>query len=104
MTRLPILSAIKNNPLTISELRSRMRGRRAFLVLAAHLFILSSLALIIYAIVYQETQISSRYYYGGSYQQNLQASANLGQAIFYGIVFLLLFIVLNFIFSYSQIH
>lgn len=93
MQNFSFLDRVRKNPVVLSELRARMRGRRAFVVLAAHLFILSALILIIYAVVYQDTQSYSRYYYSGSFQRNLQAAADLGKAVFYGTVFLLLFIV-----------
>ena len=86
-------TAWQNNPVIINELRSRMRGKRAYLILAAHLFLLSALAFIIYLAVYEQTQTYNYYYYGGGFQQKLAASSTLGKSIFYGTVFLLLFIV-----------
>ncbi len=83
----------RNNPVVVNELRSRMRGRRTFLLLTAHLVLLSILVFIIYITVYQETQISNAYYYSGSFQRALEASSTLGKAIFYGTVTLLLFVV-----------
>ncbi len=83
----------KNNPVIINELRSRMRGRRAFLILAAHLIVLGGLIFTIYMAVYQDTQTYNRYYYSGSFQRILEASATLGKAVFYGTDLLLLFVV-----------
>ena len=87
------LTAWQKNPVIVNELRSRMRGKRAYLILAAHLFLLSALAFIIYLTVYEQTQTYNYYGYGGGFQQKLAASATLGKSIFYGTVFLLLFIV-----------
>ncbi len=84
--------AIKHNPVLVNELRSRMRGKRTFWLLAAHLFVLSGLMFIIYVTVYQDSQVNS-YYYGGGFQRALQASSTLGKAFFYGANLLLLFIV-----------
>jgi ABC-type transport system involved in multi-copper enzyme maturation permease subunit len=85
------LTAWQKNPVIVNELRSRMRGRRTYFILAAHLFLLSALAFIIYLTIYEQTQVYS--YYGGGFQQKLEASSTLGKSIFYGTVFLLLFIV-----------
>ncbi|MFQ5436714.1 MAG: hypothetical protein ACE5FD_17795, partial [Anaerolineae bacterium] len=40
--------ALRQNPITIKELRSRMRGRRAFVVLTVYLFLMSSFISLIY--------------------------------------------------------
>ncbi len=80
-----------NNPILLNELRIRMRGRRTFMVLAAHLFMLSGLVLLIYGIIYQDTE--SYNYYDAGYQRTLEASANLGKAVFYSSIMLLLFII-----------
>lgn len=89
-----LLTTWKNNPIIVNELRSRMRGARAYWILAGYLFLLSALALIIYMVIYEQTQnYGQNYYYGGGFQQMLQASANMGKAIFYGTALLLLFIV-----------
>lgn len=84
--------AIKHNPVLVNELRSRMRGRRTFWLLAGHLFVLSGLMFIIYVTVYQDSQINN-YYYGGGFQRTLQASSTLGKSFFYGANLLMLFIV-----------
>lgn len=88
-----LLTTWQDNPIIINELRSRMRGKRAYLILSGHLFILSALVLIIYLIVYQETQVSRNYYYGSGFQQMLEAGATMGKSVFYGSSLLLLFIV-----------
>lgn len=80
----------KNNPVLVNELRSRMRGRRAFWVLGVYLLVLSGLMFTIYMTVYQDTMASS-YYYAGQFQQSLEAASTLGKAIFYGTNLLLLF-------------
>ena len=88
------LTAWQRNPVIVNELRSRMRGRRTYFILAAHLFLLSALAFVIYLTVYEQTQAYNYYgYYGGGFQQKLEASSTLGKSIFYGTIFLLLFIV-----------
>jgi len=88
-----VLADWRNNPVVVNELRSRMRGRRTFLLLTAHLALLSILVFVIYITVYQETQVADTYYYSGSFQRALEASATLGKAIFYGTAILLLFVV-----------
>ncbi|MFQ5575413.1 MAG: hypothetical protein ACE5G8_00335, partial [Anaerolineae bacterium] len=72
-----LLTAWQNNPVIVNELRSRMRGRRAFWVLIAHLTLLSGLVLTVYLTIYEQTQSYNRVYYGGGFQQMLEASANL---------------------------
>ncbi|HSH05223.1 MAG TPA: ABC transporter permease [Anaerolineae bacterium] len=39
----------RHNPITIKELRSRMRGRRAFIVLTGYLILVSAFVLLVYA-------------------------------------------------------
>ena len=41
--------ALRENPVTIKELRSRMRGRRAFAVLTVYLIVMSLFVLLVYA-------------------------------------------------------
>ncbi len=80
--------SVRNNPVLINEMRARMRGRRTFILLGVYLIILSGLLFSIYATIYQDTQIQS--YYIGSFQRMLEASSNLGKAVFYGTNILLL--------------
>jgi ABC-type transport system involved in multi-copper enzyme maturation permease subunit len=40
-----------SNPITVKELRGRMRGRRAFVILTAYLLVMSSLIVIIYSAI-----------------------------------------------------
>jgi ABC-2 type transport system permease protein len=40
-TAIPFLSRLRQNPVVLKELRARMRGRRAFIVLTAHVLLLS---------------------------------------------------------------
>lgn len=47
-TRQPRWSAIAQNPVAIKELRSRMRGRRAFVVLTSFLLVMSGLISLVY--------------------------------------------------------
>lgn len=42
-------TALRENPVTIKELRSRMRGRRAFVVLTFYLVVMSLFVLLVYA-------------------------------------------------------
>ena len=85
------LTAWQDNPVIINELRSRMRGKRTFIVLTVHLLVLSGLVLTIYFTIYEQTQYYQGNYYGGSFQQVLEASAILGKSVFFGVVILLLF-------------
>ncbi len=79
--------AIRNNPVLINELRARMRGRRTFILLGVYLLVLSGLLFTIYISIYQDTQTS---YYSGGLQRMLEASSNLGKAVFFGTNILLL--------------
>lgn len=88
-----LLTYFKRNPVLTNELRIRMRGRRAFLVLAGHLILLSAVVFLIYFAVYEETQSYNRYAYGSSFQRSLEASSIAGQAIFYATILLLLIFV-----------
>ncbi len=81
---------LKDNPVLINELRSRMRGRRTFWVLGVYLLLLSGLMFTIYVTVYQDA-VASSYYYVGQFQRSLEAASTLGKAIFYGTNLLLLF-------------
>ncbi|MEM7031054.1 MAG: ABC transporter permease subunit, partial [Chloroflexota bacterium] len=87
------VKALTENPILINELRLRMRGKRAFLVLAAHLILLSAIVFLVYLAVYEDTQSYGRYSYAGNFQRALEASSNAGQAIFYGTSMLLLLFV-----------
>jgi ABC-2 type transport system permease protein len=77
------LRIIWENPITIKELRSRMRGRRAFVVLTVYLFILSGLI----SLIYTAYATSSNSPYGPD-------PRNLGKVIFSTIVGVQLFIVI----------
>lgn len=44
----PLLSRLRQNPIVLKELRARMRGRRAFVILTAHLLLLSAGISIVY--------------------------------------------------------
>jgi ABC-type transport system involved in multi-copper enzyme maturation permease subunit len=66
----------------VKELRGRMRGRRAFVVLTIHVLLLS-----VFAWMFQrlnEESISSLASYGG---QTTYASASVGRGIFMGLIF-----------------
>ena len=85
-----IMTYLGKNPVLANELRIRMRGKRAYLILAGHLLLLSALVVLIYIAVYEDTQNYSSYAYGGGFQRALEASATAGRAIFYGTSLLLL--------------
>ncbi|MCA9980428.1 MAG: hypothetical protein KDD89_06340 [Anaerolineales bacterium] len=66
---------LTHNPVTIKELRGRMRGRRAFVVLTVYLTIVSLFASFIYLIVVANADYSTTY-------------NTAGQAIFFTLVFI----------------
>ncbi len=61
----------------VKELRSRMRGRRAFVVLTVYLLVLAAITYAIYQATYQA--VSAMAAFGGT---AVNASASIGQAIF----------------------
>ncbi|MFN2199025.1 MAG: ABC transporter permease [Anaerolineales bacterium] len=65
------------NPIVIKELRSRMRGARAFITLTAVLLLLSAISYLMYRMVMVQLQYS-----------NTPASPQIGQALFSGLAFL----------------
>src|SRR5574339_770793 len=42
-------TALRENPVTVKELRSRMRGRRAFVVLTVYLLVMGAFITLVYA-------------------------------------------------------
>ena len=52
-------SGVLNNPVTIKELRSRMRGRRAFVVLSLYLLVLSAAIVFVYLIYLSSSNFPS---------------------------------------------
>jgi len=88
-----LLVSFRDNPVLVNELRIRMRGKRAFLILAGHLILLSAIVFFIYFAVHEDAQSYGRYSYGGNFQRVLEASSNAGKAIFYGTALLLLIFV-----------
>lgn len=70
------------NPLLVKELRGRMRGARAFIVLTIYVLLLSCLA----SIIYYAFSVQSSPSYGPN-------TAELGTAVFSGIVLIELFLV-----------
>jgi ABC-2 type transport system permease protein len=64
--------ALRRNPITLKEMRSRMRGRRAFVVLTLNVFLLGGLVSLIYMAYAASAQVMSS-------PSSLQA---LGKAIF----------------------
>ena len=81
----------KANPIIIREMRGRMRGWRAFVVLTGYLILLSCLAGSVYAISYQTGSTSY-----GLNTPTLQYGVVMGKAIFSSTVILLL-VVISFI-------
>ena len=72
----------------IKELRSRMRGRRAFIVLTIYLAVLAAITYAIYLMTY-----SAVANFGGFGMPNVNASASIGQAIFTGLSLLQILLV-----------
>ncbi|MDQ4077520.1 MAG: ABC transporter permease [Chloroflexota bacterium] len=84
---LPISMKLKRpglNPVLIKELRSRMRGPRAFLILTGFLLLLSGIAFLLY----KTLEASFQYAYGPS-----GMSAMVGVSMFLGLAFFELFLV-----------
>lgn len=50
------LQKVLQNPVTVKELRSRMRGPRAFIVLTIYLALMSAFIWVVYLVYYQATQ------------------------------------------------
>ncbi len=67
--------ALRQNPVTIKELRSRMRGRRAFAVLTVYLIVMSLFVLLVYAAFAAEAR--------GPFGPN---PSEVGKAIFVAII------------------
>lgn len=79
----------KVNPIILREMRGRMRGWRAFVVLTVFLMLLSCLAGSVYAIVYTESVSYNPY---GLTAPSVQYGPVIGKSIFSGTVLLLLMI------------
>lgn len=67
--------ALRENPVTVKELRSRMRGRRAFAVLTVYLIVMSLFVLLVYAAFASSAS--------GPYGPNAR---DVGKAIFVSII------------------
>ncbi|MEM7344233.1 MAG: ABC transporter permease subunit [Chloroflexota bacterium] len=80
----------KRNPIIIHEMRGRMRGRRAFLILSIYLILMSCMAGSVYAFVYSENVSSSAYNLSSP---TIQYGPVIGKSIFTGTVLLLLTII-----------
>jgi ABC-type transport system involved in multi-copper enzyme maturation permease subunit len=65
------LQRLRENPVTVKELRSRMRGRRAFVVLTVHLLVMSGFITLVYSAFASAT--------GGPYGPD---SRDVGKVIF----------------------
>jgi ABC-type transport system involved in multi-copper enzyme maturation permease subunit len=70
----------------VKELRGRMRGKRAFVILTIHLLLVAGFAWMI-------ESIAERAYSGG-FNSSFSASAEIGRQLFTGIIFLLTLITL----------
>ena len=70
----------------VKELRGRMRGKRAFVILTVHLLLVAGFAWMI-------ESIAERAYSGG-FNSSFSASAEIGRQLFTGIIFLLTLITL----------
>src|SRR5512143_1189387 len=75
-TRLSLGERLRRNPITLKEMRSRMRGRRAFAILTLNTFLLGGLVSLIYMTYAANVQTFNS-------PNNLQA---LGKAIFATVV------------------
>jgi ABC-2 type transport system permease protein len=73
----------ESNPLLIKELRGRMRGARAFVVLTVYLLLLSCFT----SIIYYAYTVNARQYGGGP------DMADLGKTIFFSVVIIEIFMV-----------
>jgi ABC-type transport system involved in multi-copper enzyme maturation permease subunit len=80
----------------IKELRGRMRGRRAFVVVTVYLLLLSAFAFGIYAYLRQQAaiQAESMFRDGSIGTSQLALSADIGHAIFSGLLLVLTLLVL----------
>jgi ABC-type transport system involved in multi-copper enzyme maturation permease subunit len=82
--RLPTLHATSGiTAIMVKELRGRMRGRRAFVILTIHVLLLAAFAWMFERI--NEESIASMGSYGG---QATYASASVGRGVFLGLMFL----------------
>jgi ABC-type transport system involved in multi-copper enzyme maturation permease subunit len=70
----------------VKELRGRMRGKRAFVILTVHLLLVAGFAWMI-------ENLAERAYSGG-FNSSFSASAEIGRQLFMGIIFLLTLITL----------
>ena len=88
----------KINPIISREMRSRMRGRRAFIVLTVHALLLSLLAGIIYISLYFDYVTRSYSSFNSSYSAIPSAEFGpvFGKALFIGTV-MLLFAIFSFV-------
>lgn len=81
--RLPVSLPAGISAIIVKELRGRMRGRRAFVVVTIHVLLLAVFAWMLQRL--QEEQIRSIASYGG---QATYASATIGRGIFLGLLML----------------
>lgn len=84
------MTLFKTNPIIIREMRSRMRGRRAFVVMTIYLMLLSCMAGSVYTFIYSENVSRNAY---GLTAPNIEYGPVIGKSIFTGTVLLLLTII-----------
>jgi len=84
------LITLRINPIIVREMRSRMRGRRAFVVMTIYLMLLSCMAGSVYTFIYSENISGNAY---GLTAPNIQYGPVIGKSIFTGTVLLLLTII-----------
>lgn len=79
------------NPVIVNEMRTRMRGKRAYVILTLYLVMLSCLIGSLYTSLYDSASYSTELYQLN--QPNVQNGPNIGKTIFAGTSFLLLILV-----------
>lgn len=84
------MTPFKLNPIIIREMRSRMRGRRAFVAMTIYLTLLSCMAGSVYTFIYSENVSNNAY---GLTAPNIEYGPIIGKSVFTGTVLLLLSII-----------
>ncbi len=84
------MTHVPHNPIIIREMRSRMRGRRAFIFITLYLMLLSCMAGSVYTLIYSENVAYNPY---NQAAPAIEYGPVIGKAIFSGIVLLLITII-----------
>ncbi len=84
------MTLAKINPIIVREMRGRMRGRRAFIVLTIYLMLMSCMAGSIYTLIYSENVSYNPYGLGAP---AIEFGPVIGKSIFSGTVLFLLTII-----------